>query len=81
MIARPSPSTLWHHRDLQGQYVSAWPASKHFREFRYPELTGSGKLFLTLRTAYDTPPGSYQLAVAGKSGSLLHSVEMELRAE
>jgi len=49
--------------------------------FDPPEITGSGKFLLTLRIAHDTPAGSYQLAVTGKSGSLQHSVEMELQVQ
>jgi subtilisin family serine protease len=47
-------------------------------DFDPPSITGSGSFALTLRIDEDAQPGSYNLTVTGKSGTLVHSVAIEL---
>jgi subtilisin family serine protease len=60
--------------------VSGLPSNTS-AEFDPPAITGSGKFVLTLWLDDDTPPGSYDLTITGTSGSLLHSVDVELNLE
>ena len=50
-------------------------------DFDSPSIAGSGWSELTLRIDDDTPPGSYNLIVSGKSGTLAHSVGIELHVQ
>ena len=55
--------------------------SNAFADFDPPSIAGSGWSELTLRIDDDTPPGSYNLIVSGKSGTLAHSVGIELQVQ
>ena len=46
-----------------------------------PNIAGSGTFGLTLRVDEDTRPGPYLLTITGESGSLRHSVAIELRVQ
>ena len=50
-------------------------------DFDPPAITGSGWFELTLRVDDDTRHGSYKLTVTGTSGSLRHSVDVDLHVQ
>jgi subtilisin family serine protease len=62
--------------------VSGLPSNTS-ADFDPPAITGSGSgmFVLTLWIDEDTSPGSYDLTITGTSGSLLHSVDLELNVE
>jgi subtilisin family serine protease len=60
--------------------VTGLPSSAS-ADFGPPSITGSGWSELTLRIDDDTPPGSYNLTVTGRSGVLVHSVSFEVRVQ
>jgi subtilisin family serine protease len=57
--------------------VSGLP-SNIFGSFDPPTITGSGSVALTLQVDSAAQPGKYKLLVTGASGTLLHSVNLDL---
>lgn len=60
--------------------VTGLPANASV-DFDPPAITGSGNFMLTVCTNGDTQPGTYHLIITGASGSLLHSVDLELNVD
>ena len=57
--------------------VSGLPSGT-FASFDPPTITGSGNAALTLQVDTAAEPGKYELRITGASGTLLHSVNLEL---
>lgn len=60
--------------------VSGLPANV-FPSFDPPTVTGSGSVVLALEVGDSTEPGKYELTITGASGTLLHSVGVELQVQ
>src|SRR5437016_6261806 len=60
--------------------VSGLP-SNIFGSFDPPTITGSGSVALTLQVDSAAQPGKYKLLITGASGTLLHSIDLDLHVQ
>ena len=55
--------------------------SNIFGSFDPPTITGSGSVALTLQVDSAAQPGKYKLLITGASGTLLHSIDLDLHVQ